>query len=83
MNNILNIHSFPAFDLATLGNDLQGISRPDPGFGHTQLTTGERLTGQIKSSHAQGLALCLVDGHGKCWPQRELPAPELERQCRV
>ena len=81
MNNILHIQSFSASDLATLDSHSQGISTPDPGFGHIQLTLGEEPTGQMKSSHAQGLALCLVDSCGRCWPQRELPAPELERQC--
>ena len=80
MNNVLDIDS-SVFDFATLDNHSQSTFNPDPRFGHIQLTMRKRMSGQIKASHAQGLALCLVDGHGKFegWPQRKLPALELKR----
>ena len=40
----------------------------------------EGMSGRIKAGHTQGLALCLVDGHGEGWLRWELPAPELERK---
>ena len=83
MNNVLNIDSFSIFDSATLDNHSQSTFRSDPTLGHIQSTMTEGMSGQIKASHTQGLALCLVDGHAQGWPQWEVPAPELERKLCV
>ena len=38
---------------------------------------------QVQSHVLQGLALCLVDGHGKGWAYWELSASETEGECGV
>ena len=80
MNNVLDIDSFSVFDLATLDDYSQSTFCPDPSLGHIQLTMREGMSRQIMAGHMQGLALCLVGGHGEGWPQWKLPAPELERK---
>ena len=79
VNNILDIHSFSDRKLAAFDNHSQSTPRTDFGLSHIQLRKG--LSGQIQTSHAHGLALCLVYGHREGWPEGDLPALELEREC--
>ena len=84
VSNILNMHS-SVNDLATLDNHLQSTSRPDPSFGHIQLTTEKRLSWQRfrPSSLVQACALSLGIGVNSPLLQQQSRCKSLTCACNI
>ena len=77
------VDNVPCFQLFLVGfsdnGELELAWRAHSGDRNVQLSMPEHLSPQPYPNVLQGLALRLIDGDGKCWSDRELPALPLER----